>query len=153
MNFHEFIDGVTVNEHLDDITGLTSLIVTDPKQRGSAGKEVRPMISLQERQGQGTVPGRNEIPAHYFLQAGSIVQMHDGQDVKVGDVLARIPQESSKTRDITGGLPRVADLFEARKPKEPSILAEVSGIISFGKDTKGKQRLVITKDDGETTKS
>ena len=75
--------------------------------------------------------------------------MHDGQDVNVGDVLARIPQESSKTRDITGGLPRVADLFEARKPKEPSILAEVSGIVSFGKDTKGKQRLVITKDDGE----
>jgi DNA-directed RNA polymerase subunit beta' len=76
--------------------------------------------------------------------------MQDGQDVNVGDVVARIPQESSKTRDITGGLPRVADLFEARKPKEPSVLAEVSGIISFGKDTKGKQRLVITMDDGET---
>ena len=91
-----------------------------------------------------------EIPADYFLQAGSIVQMQDGQEVNVGDVLARIPQESSKTRDITGGLPRVADLFEARRPKEPSILAEVSGIVSFGKDTKGKQRLVITMDDGET---
>jgi DNA-directed RNA polymerase subunit beta' len=109
VKFHEFTDGVTVNEQV------------------------------------GT-----EIPAHYFLQSGSIVQMQDGQEVKVGDVLARIPQESSKTRDITGGLPRVADLFEARKPKEPSILAEVSGIVSFGKDTKGKQRLVITMDDGET---
>jgi DNA-directed RNA polymerase subunit beta' len=150
VNFHEFIDGVTVNEHLDDITGLTSLIVTDPKQRGSAGKEVRPMISLADLKGKELFLAGTEIPAHYFLQAGSIVQMHDGQDVNVGDVLARIPQESSKTRDITGGLPRVADLFEARKPKEPSILAEVSGIISFGKDTKGKQRLVITMDDGET---
>jgi DNA-directed RNA polymerase subunit beta' len=149
VKFHEFIDGVTVNEHVDDITGLTSLIVTDPKQRGSAGKDVRPMISLAGKNGKELFLAGTEIPAHYFLQAGSIVQMHDGQDVLVGDVLARIPQESSKTRDITGGLPRVADLFEARKPKEPSILAEVSGIVSFGKDTKGKQRLVITKDDGE----
>ena len=149
VQFHEFIDGVTVNEHLDDITGLTSLIVTDPKQRGSAGKDVRPMISLKGSKGKELFQAGTEIPAHYFLQAGSIVQMQDGQKVNVGDVLARIPQESSKTRDITGGLPRVADLFEARKPKEPSILAEVSGIVSFGKDTKGKQRLVITKDDGE----
>jgi DNA-directed RNA polymerase subunit beta' len=150
VGFHEFIDGVTVNEHMDDITGLTSLIVTDPKQRGSAGKDLRPMISLTDKKGKELCLAGTEIPAHYFLQAGSIVQMHDGQDVNVGDVLARIPQESSKTRDITGGLPRVADLFEARKPKEPSILAEVSGIVSFGKDTKGKQRLVITMDDGET---
>jgi DNA-directed RNA polymerase subunit beta' len=150
VKFHEFIDGVTVNEHLDDITGLTSLIVTDPKQRGSAGKDVRPMISLADAKGKELFLAGTKIPAHYFLQAGSIVQMQDGQDVNVGDVVARIPQESSKTRDITGGLPRVADLFEARKPKEPSILAEVSGIVSFGKDTKGKQRLVITMDDGET---
>ena len=150
VKFHEFIDGVTVNEHVDDITGLTSLIITDPKQRGSAGKDLRPMISLADANGKDLCLAGTDIPAHYFLQAGSIVQMQDGQDVQVGDVVARIPQESSKTRDITGGLPRVADLFEARKPKEPSILAEVSGIVSFGKDTKGKQRLVITKDDGET---
>jgi DNA-directed RNA polymerase subunit beta' len=149
VKFHDFTDGVTVNEHVDDITGLTSLIVTDPKQRSSAGKDLRPMISLLDKKGKELMLVGTEIPAHYFLQAGSIVQMHDGQDVQVGDVVARIPQESSKTRDITGGLPRVADLFEARKPKEPSILAEVSGIVSFGKDTKGKQRLVITKDDGE----
>jgi DNA-directed RNA polymerase subunit beta' len=150
VKFHEFIDGVTVNEHVDEITGLTSLIITDPKQRGSAGKDLRPMISLADANGKDLCLAGTDIPAHYFLQAGSIVQMQDGQDVLVGDVVARIPQESSKTRDITGGLPRVADLFEARKPKEPSILAEVSGIVSFGKDTKGKQRLVITKDDGET---
>jgi len=150
VKFHEFIEGVTVSEHVDDITGLTSLIVTEPKQRGSAGKDLRPMISLVDAKGKELCLAGTEIPAHYFLQAGSIVQMQDGQQVNVGDVVARIPQESSKTRDITGGLPRVADLFEARKPKEPSILAEVSGIVSFGKDTKGKQRLVITMDDGET---
>jgi DNA-directed RNA polymerase subunit beta' len=150
VRFHEFTDGVTVNEHVDDITGLTSLVVTDPKQRGSAGKDLRPMISLADEKGKDLCLAGTEIPAHYYLQAGSIVQMQDGQDVQVGDVLARIPQESSKTRDITGGLPRVADLFEARKPKEPAILAEVSGIVSFGKDTKGKQRLVITQDNGET---
>jgi len=103
-----------------------------------------------DKKGKDLCLAGTDIPAHYFLQSGSIVQMADGQDVQVGDVVARIPQESSKTRDITGGLPRVADLFEARKPKEPAILAEVSGIISFGKDTKGKQRLVITKTDGET---
>jgi len=150
VRFHEFTDGVTVNEQVDEITGLTSLVVTDPKQRGTAGKDLRPMISLVNKKGKELFLAGTEIPAHYFLQSGSIVQMRDGQEVKVGDVLARIPQESSKTRDITGGLPRVADLFEARKPKEPSILAEVSGIISFGKDTKGKQRLVITQDDAET---
>jgi DNA-directed RNA polymerase subunit beta' len=150
VKFHEFIDGVTVNEQVDDITGLTSLVITDPKQRGSAGKDLRPMISLVDKKGKDLCLVGTDIPAHYFLQSGSIVQMNDGQDVQVGDVVARIPQESSKTRDITGGLPRVADLFEARKPKEPAILAEVSGIVSFGKDTKGKQRLVITKIDGET---
>ncbi len=149
VTFHEIIDGVTVNEVVDDVTGLTSLIVTDPKQRGTEGKDLRPMISLASKKGKELFLAGTEIPAHYFLQSGSIVQMQDGQDVKVGDVLARIPQESSKTRDITGGLPRVADLFEARKPKEASILAEVSGIVSFGKDTKGKQRLVITQDGGE----
>jgi DNA-directed RNA polymerase subunit beta' len=150
VKFHEFTEGVTFNEQVDEITGLTSLVVTDPKQRGSTGKDLRPMISLLDKKGKELCLAGTDIPAHYFLQSGSIVQMQDSQDVKVGDVLARIPQESSKTRDITGGLPRVADLFEARKPKEPSILAEVSGIVSFGKDTKGKQRLVITMDDGET---
>jgi DNA-directed RNA polymerase subunit beta' len=150
VKFHEFTDGVTVNEQVDDITGLTSLVVSDPKQRGSLGKDLRPMISLLDKKGKDLCLVGTDIPAHYFLQSGSIVQMHDGQDVLVGDVVARIPQESSKTRDITGGLPRVADLFEARKPKEPAILAEVSGIVSFGKDTKGKQRLVITMSDGET---
>ncbi len=149
VKFHEFTEGVTFNEQVDEITGLTSLVVTDPKQRGSGAKDLRPMISLMNKKGKELCLAGTDIPAHYFLQSGSIVQMRDGQEVQVGDILARIPQETSKTRDITGGLPRVADLFEARKPKEPAILAVVSGIVSFGKDSKCKQRLVITQDNGE----
>jgi len=149
VSFHDFIDGVTVNETVDEITGLSSLIVTDPKQRGGAGKDLKPMVSLSDKKGKQLYLAGTEIPAQYFLQALSIVSIRDGQEVAVGDVIARIPQESSKTRDITGGLPRVADLFEARKPKESAILAEVSGIFSFGKETKGKQRIIITQDDGE----
>jgi len=90
-----------------------------------------------------------DIPAQYFLPGGAIVRVTDGMEVEIGDILARIPQESSKTRDITGGLPRVADLFEARKPKDPALMAEISGTISFGKETKGKQRLIITPKEGE----
>jgi len=144
----DFVDGVTVNRQTDEITGLSSLVITDPKQRGSAGKDLRPMVKLVDEKGNDlNIPG-TDIPAHYFLPAGAVVNLGDGDQVGIGDVLARIPQESSKTRDITGGLPRVADLFEARKPKEPSILAEISGTIGFGKETKGKQRLVITPTDG-----
>ncbi len=149
LKFHDFIDGVTVTRHVDEITGLSSQVVTDPKQRGSAGKDLRPMVKLVDKQGEDLCIVGSEIPAQYFLPSGAIVNVENGADVDVGDVLARIPQESSKTRDITGGLPRVADLFEARKPKESSILAEHSGIVGFGKETKGKQRLTITKADGE----
>lgn len=145
----DFIDGITVQEQSDEVTGLTSRVVTDPKQRSSAGKELRPMVRLiDENGGQINLPG-TDIPAQYFLPAGAIVGVKDGGEVKVGDVLARIPQESSKTRDITGGLPRVADLFEARKTKDPAILAEATGMVSFGKETKGKQRVIITDSEGE----
>jgi DNA-directed RNA polymerase subunit beta' len=123
--------------------------VTDPKQRGSMGKDLRPMVKLVDENGKELKIAGTEMPAHYFLPAGAIVGLEDGSTVQVGDVVARIPQESSKTRDITGGLPRVADLFEARKPKEPAILAERSGTTSFGKDTKGKQRLIITDASGD----
>ncbi|HKJ77761.1 MAG TPA: DNA-directed RNA polymerase subunit beta', partial [Gammaproteobacteria bacterium] len=133
-----------------EVTGLTSLVVTDPKQRGSAGKDLRPMVKLVDGKGNDlNIPG-TEIPAHYFLPAGAIISLGDGDEVGVGDVVARIPQESTKTRDITGGLPRVADLFEARKPKEPAILAEISGTVSFGKETKGKQRLILTPTEGDS---
>ena len=145
----EFVDGVTVQEHSDDVTGLTSRVVTDPKQRSAAGKELRPMVKLVDPQGEDVYLPGTEIPAQYFLPAGAIAGIKDGAEVSVGDVLARIPQESSKTRDITGGLPRVADLFEARKTKDPAILAEATGMISFGKETKGKQRVVITDSEGE----
>ncbi len=145
----DFVDGVTVQETSDDVTGLTSRVVTDPKQRSAAGKELRPMVRLVDDQGESiNLPG-TDIPAQYFLPAGAIAGIKDGGEVKVGDVLARIPQESSKTRDITGGLPRVADLFEARKTKDPAILAEATGMVSFGKETKGKQRVVITDSEGE----
>jgi DNA-directed RNA polymerase subunit beta' len=125
------------------------LEVIDPKQRPSAGKDLRPVVRLLDEEGAELNIIGTDMPARYFLPAGAIVSVTDGAEVGVGDVLARIPQESSKTRDITGGLPRVADLFEARKPKEPALLAEASGTVSFGKDTKGKQRLIITPADGE----
>ncbi len=148
VRFTDFVDGVTINRQTDEVTGLSSLVVTDPKQRGSTGKDLRPMVKLVDEKGNDVfIPG-TELPANYFLPAGAIVNLADGAEVGVGDVVARIPQESSKTRDITGGLPRVADLFEARKPKEPAILAEISGTLSFGKETKGKQRLIITPTDG-----
>ncbi len=144
-----FVDGVTVQEQSDDVTGLTSRVVTDPKQRSAAGKELRPMVKLVDENDETINLSGTDIPAQYFLPAGAIAGIKDGGEVKVGDVLARIPQESSKTRDITGGLPRVADLFEARKTKDPAILAEATGMISFGKETKGKQRVVITDSEGE----
>ncbi len=145
----DFVDNVTVQEKSDEVTGLTSRVVTDPKQRSSAGKELRPMVKLLDAEGEGiNLPG-TDVPAQYFLPTGAIAGIKDGGKVSVGDVLARIPQESSKTRDITGGLPRVADLFEARKTKDPAILAEATGTISFGKETKGKQRIVITDSLGE----
>jgi DNA-directed RNA polymerase subunit beta' len=148
--FSDFIEGVSVQESTDEVTGLTSLVVTDPKSRGSAGKDLRPMVKLVDDKGDPLKLAGTDLDAQYFLPADAIVGLEDGAAVSVGDVIARIPQESSKTRDITGGLPRVADLFEARKPKEPAILAECSGTVGFGKDTKGKQRVVITVKDGDT---
>ena len=148
VKFADMVDGVSANKQTDEVTGLTSVVITDPKQRG-VSKELRPMIKLVDAKGEDVIlPGTN-LPAHYFLPINSIINLSDGAEVNVGDVLARIPQETTKTRDITGGLPRVADLFEARKPKEPAILAEISGMISFGKETKGKRRLIITSMEGE----
>jgi DNA-directed RNA polymerase subunit beta' len=151
VRFSDFVEGVTIQREVDEVTGLSRMVITDPKQRGGgAGKDLRPMVKLVDADGNDLNIAGSEVPAHYVLPPGAIVNLEDGATAEVGDVLARLPQESSKTRDITGGLPRVAELFEARKPKEPSILAEVSGIISFGKETKGKRRLVITPNDGDT---
>ena len=149
VQFVELIDGVTMVRQTDELTGLSSIVVTEAGQRNSAGKEMRPMVKLVDAKGNDVMIAGTEIPAQYFLPGNAIVNLEDGAEVGVGDALARIPQASSKTRDITGGLPRVADLFEARKPKLPAILAEKTGIIAFGKETKGKVRLLITQPSGE----
>ncbi|TQU08422.1 DNA-directed RNA polymerase subunit beta', partial [Xanthomonas perforans] len=148
IRFIDFVDGVTVIEKTDELTGLASREITDPKRRGAQAKELRPIVRIVDAKGNDLTIPNTDLPAQYLLPPRSIVNLQDGAAVGVGDVVAKIPQEASKTRDITGGLPRVADLFEARKPKDPAILAERSGIISFGKDTKGKQRLIIKDTDG-----
>ncbi|MCP4696400.1 MAG: DNA-directed RNA polymerase subunit beta' [Gammaproteobacteria bacterium] len=145
----DVIEGVTVNRHVDEITGLSNIVISDPKQRPTGAKDLRPMVKLVDAEGNDLSFSGTNLPAQHYLPPRAIINVKDGAQVQVGDVLARVPQESSKTRDITGGLPRVADLFEARIPKEPSILAEQTGTVSFGKDTKGKQRVVITDKDGE----
>jgi DNA-directed RNA polymerase subunit beta' len=147
IRFTDFVDGLTVTSQVDEVTGLSSTVMLDSKQRG--GKELKPTIRLLNAKGKEVPFANTEIPAVYNLPAGALVNLSDGAKVSVGDVIARIPQESSKTRDITGGLPRVADLFEARKPKDQAILAEKSGTVSFGKETKGKRRLVITNEGEE----
>ncbi|WP_311195351.1 DNA-directed RNA polymerase subunit beta' [Suttonella sp. R2A3] len=148
--FSDFEDGVTVQSSTDPETGLTVQTVMDNTQRSSAAKDKRPMIHFVDKKGKLVTQAGSDVPVTYFLPAGAIININDGAEIRVGDVLARMPQESGKTGDITGGLPRVADLFEARKPKEPAILAEITGVVSFGKETKGKQRLVITGEDGES---
>jgi DNA-directed RNA polymerase subunit beta' len=131
------------------VTGLSTLVVVDPKRRGSMqAKGLRPQVKLLDELGAEIKIAGSEQPVNITFQIGSIITVRDGQQVGVGEVLARIPQETSKTRDITGGLPRVAELFEARSPKDAGVLAEITGTVSFGKDTKGKQRLVITDLDG-----
>jgi len=149
VQFSDIVEGITVDREKDEITGLESLVIADPKMRSSSAKDMRPIVKLVDAKGRELmIPGTTNT-AHYLLPPKAVINVTDGAEVNVGDVIARLPQESLKTRDITGGLPRVADLFEARKPKEPAILAEISGTISFGKDTKGKQRLIITGPEGE----
>jgi DNA-directed RNA polymerase subunit beta' len=150
IKFEHVEEGVTVARQLDEVTGLSTLVVVDPKRRGgSQAKGLRPQVKLLDAQGQEIKIAGSDQPVNITFQIGSIITVRDGQDVGVGEVLAKIPQETSKTRDITGGLPRVAELFEARSPKDAGVLAEVTGTVSFGKDTKGKQRLVITDLDGQ----
>jgi DNA-directed RNA polymerase subunit beta' len=145
VRFENVEEGGTVAKQIDEVTGLSTLVVIDPKRRGvMQSKGLRPLVKFLDDDGQEIkIAGSNQSVSITF-QIGSIITVRDGQQVSVGEVLARIPQETSKTRDITGGLPRVAELFEARAPKDAGMLAEVTGIVSFGKDTKGKQRLVIT---------
>lgn len=145
VRFENVEEGVTVSKQIDEVTGLSTLVVVDPKRRGVIqAKGLRPLVKLLNDQSNEVKIAAGNLSVSITFQVGCIITVRDGQQVNVGEVLARIPQESSKTRDITGGLPRVAELFEARSPKDAGVLAEVTGIVSFGKDTKGKQRLVIT---------
>lgn len=148
VKFENMEEGVTVARSSDDITGLSTLTVIDPKRAGST-KIVRPLVKLTDAQGQEVkIPGTDH-PVAIGFQVGALIQVRDGQEVGPGEVLARVPMEGQKTRDITGGLPRVAELFEARSPKDKGVLAEMTGTISFGKETKGKIRLQITDAEGK----
>ena len=150
IKFENVEEGITVAKQIDDVTGLSSLVVIDPKQRAGQTKGLRPQVKLLDANGVEVKVAGGDQSVNITFQLGCIITVKDGQEVGVGEVIARIPQESSKTRDITGGLPRVAELFEARSPKDAGMLAECTGTVSFGKDTKGKQRLVITDLDGIT---
>ncbi|RPH39819.1 MAG: DNA-directed RNA polymerase subunit beta', partial [Burkholderiales bacterium] len=149
VRFENVEEGVTVAKQIDDVTGLSTLVVIDAKRRGSSAKAIaRPQVKLIDGSGQEAKIAGTDHAVTISFPVGALITVRDGQTVAVGEVLARIPQESQKNRDITGGLPRVAELFEARAPKDAGMLAEVTGTVSFGKDTKGKQRLVITDMDG-----
>ena len=149
VKFENVEEGATVAKQMDEVTGLSTLVVIDPKRSMSAkSKGLRPQVKLINDRGDEVKIAGTDHSVTISFQVGSLITVKDGQAVGVGEVLARIPQESSKTRDITGGLPRVAELFEARAPKDAGMMAEVTGTASFGKDTKGKQRLVITDLEG-----
>ncbi|MGE5128824.1 MAG: DNA-directed RNA polymerase subunit beta', partial [Sphingomonadaceae bacterium] len=149
VKFENVEENVTVAKQIDDVTGLSTLVVIDSKRRGSqTAKGVRPSVKLTNDAGEEVRIAGTDHAVNISFPVGAVIAVRDGQQVQVGEVLARIPQEVSKTRDITGGLPRVAELFEARAPKDKAVLAEHTGTVSFGKDTKGKQRLVITDLEG-----
>ena len=154
VKFENVIENVTVMNQVDEVTGLSSLVVIDPKKtagkggKASAAGILRPLVHLLNEDGSEVkIPGTDHAVT-IQLPVGAFVVVRDGQDIGMGEVLARIPTESQKTRDITGGLPRVAELFEARSPKDAGMLAEVTGTVTFGKETKGKQRLIITDQEG-----
>ena len=149
IKFEDFVDGVTVTEQIDEATGLSNIMIMDSKKQTSTTSLIRPKAALVNGKGKPIMLTKPATPIVYIFPAGAIISIQDGAKINAGDVIARIPVESSKTSDITGGLPRVADLFEARKPKSAAILAKHSGVISEGKPTKSKVRLVITDDKGE----
>ena len=148
IEFEDFIDGVTVTEQVDDLTGINNTLIMDSQKQSAKSKELRPRARLHNAKGKPIFFSGTETPIIYAFPSGAIIRATDGSKISAGDVIARIPLESSKTIDITGGLPRVADLFEARKPKNAAILAKYTGITSFGRETKGKVRHVITSEDG-----
>ncbi|QJC30503.1 DNA-directed RNA polymerase subunit beta' [Enterobacteriaceae endosymbiont of Neohaemonia nigricornis] len=144
VKFCNMLEGQNIIKQTDDLTGLSSIVILDSSERTSISKDYRPMLKIIDDQNNDIIIPGTDMPAHYFLPGKAIINLNDGVHINTGDILARVPQESISTKDITGGLPRVADLFEARRPKDAAILAEISGIISFGKETKGKRRIIIT---------
>jgi DNA-directed RNA polymerase subunit beta' len=141
VRFNDIIEGVTMNEQLDEVTGLSRKSIIE-----SRDAESQPRLTIEDDKGNPkSLPG-NEQPARYNLPVGANIVVNDGDQVDAGEVIARIPRETAKTKDITGGLPRVAELFEARKPKEHAVISEIEGVVSFGKDTKGKRKVIVTPD-------
>lgn len=153
IKYIDIIEGVTVDRKEDEALGIASIEVREMAARPAQGKEKRPAVKIVDEHGNDVLIPGTTVAAQYMLQAKAIVQLQDGAEINIGDTIARIPQKAGGTKDITGGLPRVADLFEARAPKEPAILAEISGTISFGKETKSKRRLEITPDEGAVDES
>jgi DNA-directed RNA polymerase subunit beta' len=151
VKFEHVEEGSTVAKQIDDVTGLSTLVVIDAKRRTTPRQGPASVGEAGQRGRRRSAIAGTDHAVNISFPVGAVIAVRDGQQVQVGEVLARIPQEVSKTRDITGGLPRVAELFEARSPKDAGMLAEVTGTVSFGKDTKGKQRLVITDLDSRST--
>lgn len=149
VRYVDMDEGLTMHRSVDDLTGLSSIEIIEAAARPMAGRDKRPMIMLDDATGEPVTVSGSDTPVQYLLPGNAIVTVENGSGIGVGEIVARIPVEASGNKDITGGLPRVADLFEARKPKEPAILAEISGVISFGKETKGKRRLTITPSEGD----
>jgi len=145
VEYIDLIDSITLVERMDEVTGLTSKVVVDYKQ-GSKSIDLRPRLQLKDEKGE-VIRLDNNTDARYFLAPDSILSVDNGAIVQAGDVLARIPREGSKTRDITGGLPRVAELFEARRPKDHAVIAEIDGRVEFGKDYKAKRRIIVKNDE------
>ena len=143
VKFEDFVEGVSTEQVTDELTGISSTTIKDQSSI-SYDKNLKPMVKLIDDKGDDLNIANSNMPAHYILPSKSIVTLTDGMKIGIGDTIARTPRETSGTRDITGGLPRVADLFEARQPKDKAELAEKTGVVSFGKETKGKRRLEIT---------
>ena len=147
IKFIDLIEGTSIKEQTDETTGISNKVITDWRQISKA-KDLKPQIAITDNNGE-ILKLNNGNDARYYMSIDTILSVNDGSEVKVGNVIARIPKESSKTKDITGGLPRVAELFEARKPKDPAIMSEMDGKITFGKDYKNKRKLIITDTEDE----
>ncbi len=144
VKYSDIVEGMTMKEQVDAVTGLSRRVIVE-----SRDPDLRPRVTLVDSKGKGIKSAYSEAEAAYMLPVKAIIMVADGEDVTPGDIIARIPRETTKTKDITGGLPRVAELFEARKPKEVAVISEIDGVVSFGKDTKGKRKVIVTPEVGE----